>query len=283
MLGSDLLRKIRRRLYGAAIGIVAVGALFLALRPPELAAGAHREVRVCADPNNLPFSNQKQEGFENKIAELLASDLGAALQYTWWPQRRGFFRNTLNAKACDVVIGVPSGLGMALTTKPYYRSSFVFVSRRDRGIGVQSFDDPALRQKTLRIGVQLVGDDYVNTPPAHALGRRGIVENVVGYTVYGDASREVPAAGIVDAVEAGEVDVAVVWGPLAGYFAKKKGRALDIRPVTPEKDGNLPLAFDISMGVRKGDKAWKQELEAFLERRRSEVLAILEEHGVPRR
>jgi mxaJ protein len=172
---------------------------------------------------------------------------------------------------------------MALTTKPYYRSSFVFVSRRDRGIGVQSFDDPALRQKTLRIGVQLVGDDYVNTPPAHALGRRGIVENVVGYTVYGDASREVPAAGIVDAVEAGEVDVAVVWGPLAGYFAKKKGRALDIRPVTPEKDGNLPLAFDISMGVRKGDKAWKQELEAFLERRRSEVLAILEEHGVPRR
>jgi ABC-type amino acid transport substrate-binding protein len=126
-------------------------------------------LRVCADPNNLPFSNERGEGFENKLAEMLAADLGAELRYTWWAQRRGFFRNTLRAGSCDVVLGVPAGFELALTTSPYYRSTYAFVSRKDRHLGVRSFDDEALRR--LKVGVQLVGDDGANTPPAHALAR----------------------------------------------------------------------------------------------------------------
>jgi len=165
-------------------------------------------LRVCADPNNLPFSNQRGEGFENKIAELLAQDLGERVEYTWWAQRRGFFRNTLKAGACDVVMGVPSGFEMALTTRPYYRSTYVFLSRKDRRLNVTSFDDPVLRK--LRIGVQIIGDDQSNAPPAHALTRRNIVDNVRGYTLYGDYSQHDPPARIVDAVAKGDIDLAIV-------------------------------------------------------------------------
>src|SRR5690349_23062640 len=154
-------------------------------------------LRVCADPNNLPFSNQRGEGFENKIAELLAHDMGDRVEYTWWAQRRGFFRNTLKSGACDVVIGVPAGFEMALTTRPYYRSTYVFLYRKDRGLKINSLDDPSL--KNLRIGVQIIGDDFTNTPPAHALSRRNIVANVRGYTLYGDYSQPDPPARIVDA------------------------------------------------------------------------------------
>ena len=140
-------------------------------------AGA-RELRVCADPNNLPYSNARGEGFENRIVELIAKDLGADVRYTWWAQRRGFLRNTLLANECDVVAGVASSMGMLGTTYPYYRSSYVFVSRADRRLDVHSLDDPRLKQWT--IGVQLVGDDGANTPPAHALARRGAPLHVVG-------------------------------------------------------------------------------------------------------
>src|SRR5581483_8068662 len=146
-------------------------------------AGPARKLRVCADPNNLPFSNQRLEGFENKIAGLLARDLNAEVEYTWWAQRRGFIRNTLKARACDVVMGVPSGFEMAQTTAPYYRSTYVFVYRQDSGLKVGSFDDPVLHK--VKIGVQVIGDDGANAPPAHALSNRGIVGNVRGYTVYG--------------------------------------------------------------------------------------------------
>jgi mxaJ protein len=207
-------------------------------------------LRVCADPNNLPFSNQRGEGFENKIAELLAHDLGERVEYTWWAQRRGFFRNTLRAGMCDVVIGVPSGFEMALTTRPYYRSSYVFLSRKDRHLNLSSFDDPQL--KKLRIGVQIIGDDQSNAPPAHALTRRKIVDNVKGFTLYGDYSQPNPPARIVDAVEKGDIDLAIVWGPLAGYFAKQSHVAMQVVPVTPQIDQPfLPFVFDISMGVRR--------------------------------
>jgi ABC-type amino acid transport substrate-binding protein len=130
---------------------------------------ATRELRVCADPNNLPFSNQRQEGFENRLADLIAGELRATVRYTWHPQRRGFLRSTLGAHACDVVMGIPHGAERVLTTMPYYRSTYVFVYRKDRNLHIQSLDDMALRK--LRIGVQLVGDDYANTPPVHALSR----------------------------------------------------------------------------------------------------------------
>src|SRR3954470_24124921 len=179
-----------------------------------------RILRVTADPNNLPFSNERREGFENKIAELIAKELDAELQYSWRAQRRGFFRETLKENRADLVLGVPAHFDMALTTAPYYRSSYAFVYRKDRGLDLHSLDDPAL--KKLKIGVQMIGNDGCNTPPAHALANRGIINNVVDYTVYGDYTQENPPARIIDAVANGEIDVAIVWGPLGGYFAHKE-------------------------------------------------------------
>lgn len=238
-------------------------------------------LRVCADPNNLPFSNQRLEGFENKIADLLAQDLGERVEYTWWAQRRGFFRNTLKAGMCDVVIGVPSGFEMALTTRPYYRSTYVFLSRKDRHLNVKSFDDPVL--KKLRIGVQIIGDDQSNAPPAHALTRRNIVDNVRGFTLYGDYSQPNPPARIVDAVAKGDIDLAIVWGPLASYFAKQSRVPLDVVPVSPQIDQPfLPFVFDISMGVRRGDQELRDQLDQFLEKRRPEIEQILQDYRVPK-
>jgi quinoprotein dehydrogenase-associated probable ABC transporter substrate-binding protein len=259
------------------------GAAFVALllAVGALAGQTRPELRVCADPNNLPFSNQRREGFENKIAELLARDLGARVAYTWWAQRRGFFRNTIKAGLCDVVLGVPTGLEMVAPTRPYYRSTYVFVYPADRGIEIRSFDDPAL--KTLKVGVQLAGDDYANTPPAHALSRRGIVANVVGFTLYGDYALENPPARIVEAVARGDIDVAVVWGPLAGYFAPRQRVPLRVVPVSPSIDlPFLPFVFDIAIGVRRGDDDLKNTIDDFLDRRHGEIQAILDAYGVPR-
>ena len=167
-----------------------------------------------------------------------------------------------------------------LTTTPYYRSSYVFVSRKDRHLGVRSLDDPALRK--LRIGVQLVGDDYANTPPVHALSRRGIVGNLVGFSVFGDYSEPNPPARIIDAVVADDVDLAIAWGPLAGYFAKHAPLELELALVSPEIDPPaLRFAFDISLAVRPGDQQLKQELEAVLQRKKSRIERILTDYGVP--
>jgi mxaJ protein len=190
-------------------------------------------------------------------------------------------RNTLYAGACDAIMGAPVGWDPVLTTQPYYRSTYVFVSRSDRGLVVRSLDDGALR--TLRIGVQLIGSDGVNTPPAHALSRRGIVDNVVGYPVSGDYAQPNPTARIVEAVAAGEVDVAVVWGPFGGYFASRERVPLSVTPVTPAADGPaLPLTFAIAMGVRRGDQALLAALQQVLDRRRADIDAILDAYGVPR-
>jgi mxaJ protein len=205
---------------------------------------------------------------------LVARDLGARVAYTWWPQRRGFVRNTLRAGDCDVIVGIPSNFELASATQPYYRSSYVFVTRRDRRLRIASFDDPRL--KTLRVGVQMIGNDHVNSPPAHALAQRGAVRNIVGYMVYGGGE-------IVDAVARGDVDVAVVWGPQAGYFARRQPVALDLVPVSPQIDlPFLPFVFDISMGVRRGDAALHEKLDREIERRRGEIERILDDYGVPR-
>lgn len=238
-------------------------------------------LRVCADPNNLPFSNERGEGFENKLAELLARDLNEKLEYTWWAQRRGFFRNTLKAGVCDVVLGVPSSFELAATTAPYYRSTYVFVYRKGKGLRVGSFDDAVLRD--VKVGVQLVGDDGANTPPAHALAARGVVNNVRGYTLYGDYREPNPPARIVEAVAKGEVDVAVAWGPLAGYFARRQRVPLEVVPVSPQFDlPFLPFVYDISMGVRRGDEELRLKLDDFLVRRHAEVERLLDDYGVPR-
>jgi mxaJ protein len=256
-------------------------ALILCLLGCSSPPNASHTLRVCADPNNLPFSNQREQGFENRVAELIATEMGSTIRYTWWPQRRGFIRNTLTAGKCDLVMGMTFGAERVLTTKPYYRSTYVFVFRKDRNLTVKSLDDPALR--TLRIGVQLVGDDYANTPPVHALSRRGIVGNLVGFSVFGDYSQENPPARVIDAVISRQVDLAVAWGPLAGYFAKRSPVPLEIVPVSPAVDpSGLYFAFDISLAVRSEDVAFKEQLESILERKRPDVDRILRDYGVPR-
>jgi mxaJ protein len=239
-----------------------------------------RELRVCADPNNLPFSNEAGEGLENKLVSLIAEDLGAEVRYTWWAQRRGFLRSTLKAEVCDLVPGLPANLEGVRTTAPYYRSSYVFVTRAD-GPEVASLNDPVLRER--KIGVHLIGDDGWNTPPAHALARRGIVDNVRGYMIYGDYREPNPPARILKALADGEIDVAIVWGVLGGYFATRESVPLKVTPVRPIFDGpQLPMVFDISMAVRKEDEALRRDVDAALARRRAEVDAILSAYGVPR-
>lgn len=262
-----------------AAGLVAAAELALrSATPPRMAAPA--PLRVCADPNNLPFSNDKGEGLENALAELLANDLGTHVVYTWWAQRRGFVRNTLGAGLCDVVMGVPRGFDLAATTQPYYRSSYVFVSRQDRRLHLQSLDDPRLAR--LRVGVQMIGDDFANSPPAHALSARGMVRNVVGYSVLGDYAQPNPPARIVEAVAAGDVDVALVWGPLAGYFASRETVPLRLDPIVPQSDGPArPFAFSISMAVRRGDGDRLRQLDAFITRRRADIDRLLTRFGVP--
>jgi mxaJ protein len=270
-------RSTRKLLSAIEVFAVAAVVLFVA---PNSNPQQERVLRVAADPNNLPFSSDHLDGFENKIADLIARELHTKLEYQWHAQRRGFFRETLKTGNVDLVLGVPAHFDMALTTLPYYSSSYVFVTRRDRNLHVSSFDDPELHK--IRIGVQLIGNDGVDTPPAHALAARGIVNNVVGFTLYGDYSQRNPPARIIDAVVSGEVDIAVVWGPLAGYFAKQSKVPLELVPVTPASDGPLGFVFDVSLGVKKNDTELRDQLNDFVIRHREEIDRILDSYNVPR-
>jgi mxaJ protein len=262
---------VRRLITAAAVAATAI----LGACSPQA-----RVLRVCADPNNLPFSNARGEGFENKLVALIARDLGRKVEYTWWAQRRGYVRNTLKDDRCDVWPGVATRVEMVATTRPYYRSTYVFVSRADRGLDIASFDDPRL--KSLTIAVQMIGDDSSNSPPAHALARRGIVNNVRGYMLYGDYAKPNPPAAIVEAVDRGEVDLAVVWGPLAGYFARQAHAPLTLTPVEPQvDDGRWPMAYDISMGVRRDDPELREALDEALDRRKAEIGRLLALYTVP--
>ena len=239
-----------------------------------------RKLTACADPNNLPFSNRAGEGFENKLAQMIASDLHARLDYVWWAQRRGFVRNTLNERRCDFWPGIGSNVEMVATTRPYYRSTYVFLTRRDHKLGGLTLSDPRL--KRLKIGVQMVGNDQTNTPPAHALATRGMIGNVRGYMLYGDYRRPNPPAEIVEAVERGDVDVAVVWGPLAGYFAARSPVPLRLEPVTPWlADMQWPMQFDISVGVQKDNQALLKQIDRILARRSGEIRELLVQYHVP--
>jgi len=244
--------------------------LALALAPSFVLS---TELRVCAEPDNLPFSHASRSGFENRIAELMARELRAKLVYSWQPQRRAFVRKTLGAGLCDAWMGVPADFERVLTTRPYYRSTYVFVYGKRP---LRSFDDPALA--ALRVGVQLPGNDMAATPPGHALALRGAVEKVVGFPVYG----EQPAAQrIVEAVARGELDAAVVWGPAAGWFAHQA--ALGMTPAKPPAElAGLPFEFEIAIGVRRDAQELRDALDAALARRRSEVERILDEYAVPR-
>jgi quinoprotein dehydrogenase-associated probable ABC transporter substrate-binding protein len=235
-----------------------------------------KALRVCADPYNLPFSNRQEEGFENRIATLVARELGVPLTYTWWPQRRGFLRGTLNARRCDAVIGIPTEHPLVLTTSTYYSSPYVVVSRRQDGRQIASLDDPVLKQ--IRIGV------YRNSPIDFVFGRRGIVENVIGYSTFYDGQTNYPRR-IIEDVAYGRIDVAIVWGPAAGYFVQQQADVLKLAPLeVSQLDGNggdEPQVFAMSMGVRKTDEPLHAALDAVLKARRDEIRQILQHYGVP--
>jgi mxaJ protein len=237
-----------------------------------VAGAAAAELRVCADPDSLPSSNRQLQGYENRIAALVARDMNARLVYEWQRLGRGFVRDILNKGRCDVLLGIPTGFPRVLTTDPYYSSTYVFVTRHDRQLHLKSFDDPALRN--LKIGVQVLREEYA--PPGQALGRRGLVGNIVGFETPGES----PGA-IVNAVLRKSVDAAVVWGPQAGYYARTHRTELEITPTPPNDAPALPMEFSISMGVRSGNHELRNRLNAVLHRRKPEIDGILRSYGVP--
>jgi mxaJ protein len=269
------MRRIHTVLLAAALAVI--------LAAPRVWAheDAARTLVVCADPNNLPFSDRAGHGFENKLVKLLARDMHARIDYVWWAQRRGYVRHTLDEARCDLWPGVARGVERLATTQPYYRSTYVFVARADKNLNGLSLDDPRL--SSLVIGVQMIGDNAMNTPPAQALATRGITSNVRGYMLYGDYGRANPPAAIVDAVAKGDIDVALVWGPLAGYFAQRSRVALQLTPVTAKDPATENMmVYDVSMGVRSDRPALFTEISADLAKDKPAIDALLQRFGVPR-
>jgi mxaJ protein len=253
----------------------------VAAAQPQLQSGepVHRPaLRVCADPDNLPYSHEDRSGFENRIAQLIADDFGLPLEYAWLPDRRGFVRKTMGAGLCDLIIGVPVGFERTMNTRPYYRSSYMLVERGADTAPPRDFSDPRLRQ--WRIGVQLVGDDLATTPPGHALAQAGATANVVGFPVPGE---QPAAARIVQALARGELDAAFVWGPQAGYYARRAGTPLQLHYLPPPATlKEQPFSFAIAMGVRRGDRALRDRIDDFIARRQADIDRILADYGVPR-
>ncbi len=270
-----VIRRLVQALIGLAVTAPAVPAS--AQRPAPLTPGL---IRVCADPDNLPFSNQKGEGYENKIAELIAKSWDSKLQYVWWPIRRGYYR-MLNGTYCDVAIESPAGVDMAGSTNPYYRSAYGFVSLKGSGLeNINSLDDPRL--KKLRIGVNLfVSSDGEHSPPEMALSSHGVVGNLKGYNVSYDEN--IRPEDIINAVAKKEVDLAIVWGPMAGYFVKRSPVPLVLTPIAVDVDSvsGFPMRYNVGMAVRRRDHELRDSLQTFLEQHQSEIQALLKEYSVP--
>jgi len=273
-----------RRLFAAtALAIVAAAAAVAGPAVRAETADNSAALAVCADPGNLPYSSSKLDGFENQVAALLAADLHRTVRYAWAPQRRNFFNRTLLAGACDVVISVPASLPLSLpaiaTTRPWFTSTYVAVTRTSDHRHFAGFDDAWL--KSARIGLQLIGGGDVNPPPAMALSRRGITNNITGFSPWNSAE-DAPQAGIIDAVAHKSIDVALVWGPFAGYFAKPYGSALKLEAVTndPASPG-LTFIFPMAAAVRSTDTALKDTLQAAFDRNATKIAAILKGYNIP--
>ena len=233
-----------------------------------------KTLRVCADPNNLPFSNEKGEGFENRIAEYLAGKLGKPLAYAFYPGATGFVRNTLNAHLCDVILGMPQGNDLVQPTNPYYRTTYAIVTRAGDGLdGISGLDDPRLKEKGRRIGL------VANTPPGNILAREGLMGAVKPYRLMVDTRVESPSAAMIRDLESGDIDVALLWGPIAGFYAKNAKTKLTVAPI-PETPG-ARMAFRIAFGVRHADQNWKRTLNQFIAQNHAELEKILIDYGVP--
>ena len=266
---------LRRVATLAGLGLVGFVLPARAQRPAPLDP---EKIRVCADPDNMPSSNDKLEGYENKLATLISQELKAKLEYVWYPTRRGYFR-ILNGMYCDLAMEVPAGLDMAGTTKPYFRSGYVFVTRKGSGLeDIKNLADPRL--KKLKIGVNIYTSDAENSPPAMALSHYGVVGNLTGYSTFFDENNR--PEDIINAVAKKDVDLAIAWGPLAGYYAKQTTVPL-VLTALPAQDSlsEFPFQYNIGIAVRRKDKEFRDSLEAVLARRQPDVQAILKEYAVP--
>ena len=272
----------------ALLGAAVTGAAAQAPAAEASAADAPAKrtaLRVCQDPNNLPFSNVNGEGLENKLAELFGRALGLPVTYYSFPQRLAFIRNTLRYKLpgedypCDIVMGIPVGYDQVSVTKPYYRSTYALVFPQGKGMDqVKSADDflklDAATLAKLRIGV------YDRSPASDWLSRHNLTDQGVPYQIMNADPKQYPGEIIEKDLAAGKLDVAIVWGPIAGYFAKRvKAPALTVVPLKSEPGVNL--AFQMAMGVRYGEREWKQQIEGLIEKRQPEITAILREFNVP--
>ena len=247
-----------------------------AAQAPGLGAGAELvdpdALRVCADPSNLPFSNEKGDGFENKIARLLGEKLGKPVTYAYFPQIIGFVRNTLNAYRCDLIMGVAVGDDLVQTTNPYYHTSYALLVKKGSDLdGVTALDDPRLKDK--RIGV------VAGTPPATIMVRNGLMDRAKPYPLTIDTRAEAPAKSMVDDLQAGQIDAGVLWGPIAGYWAVHQRLPLTLMPLA-SGDG-VRMDFLIAMGVRRSDQAWKRQLNTLISANQGAIDQILAEYGIP--
>jgi quinoprotein dehydrogenase-associated probable ABC transporter substrate-binding protein len=260
----------------AAAAAIALAVFFAApisvtAQPADLVS--RTALRVCADPANMPFSNEAGEGFENKIAELLAADLGLPLEYTWFPQATGFVRNTLGAKRCDVVIGYVAGSEVVQSTNPYYKSAWTLIYRNDRQLdGVESLSDARLKGR--RLGV------VAGAPPATIMVMKGLMERAKPYALMVDRRYESPAEEMIRDIDSGDIDGGVLWGPIAGYYVRKSRTPLTVVPLVHE-DRSVPMAYRITLGLRHGETEWKHRLNDFLSLHQADIEAILLRYGVP--
>jgi quinoprotein dehydrogenase-associated probable ABC transporter substrate-binding protein len=230
-------------------------------------------LRVCADPANIPFSDQKSEGFENKIAELIAKELGVPVVYTWFPQAIGFVRNTLGVGLCDLVIGAAQGEELMQNTNHYYKSSYVLVTKPDSPLAkVQTLDDPALQDKA--IGV------IAGTPPATVMAMNGLMGKARPYALTVDRRFEAPAENMIADITSGAIDAGVLWGPMGGYYAKKNTPALTVTPLVHETKGPR-MSYRITMGMRRNEPEWKRQINELIAKKQNEINAILLSYGVP--
>jgi quinoprotein dehydrogenase-associated probable ABC transporter substrate-binding protein len=232
-----------------------------------------KTLRVCADPRNMPFSTQSGEGFENKLAELFAQKLGKALAYEWYPQATGFVRMTLLARRCDVVMGYPLGDDLVQPTNPYYRSAYALVFKPGSGLdGIDALEDPRLKDK--RIGI------VAGTPPANNMAAAGLMARAKPYPLVVDTRFDSSSEAMMRDLDKGEIDVGVLWGPIAGYYAKKASPPLSVALLTKEKDGPN-MTYRIVMGVRRSDQEWKRQLNGLIAGNQKEIDHLLLSYGVP--
>jgi len=260
-----------RRSVALAASIVAVSWCGIAFaQTGEIVA--RTELRVCADPSNLPFSNDKGEGFENKIAAIVGDELKLPVSYVYFPQVIGFVRNTLRARSCDLIMGAVAGDDIVQTTNPYYYSGYVAVYPKDKGFAFSGFDDPKLA--SMRIGI--VG----GTPPADLLVRHDLMKHARPYALMVDTRYESPTHQMIEDVAKDEIDLGLLWGPIAGYYIKRDKLPLELALLPNEKDA-ARMEYHIAMGVRTGEPEWRRRINAVITRRQRDITAILAEYGVP--